>query len=677
MLQCNLINVMNISEKIFSLRKKLHDHNYRYYVLDDPLISDYDFDMMLKELNDLEKSNPEFFDKNSPTQRVGGEVTKSFNTSVHETPMYSLDNSYSLEDLKDWEKRIKKIIEEPIQYTCELKFDGVSINLLYSNGELIKAVTRGDGVKGDDVTANIKTIPTVPLKLIGNFSNNFEARGEVVMPIEGFNELNKVRIHNGEEPFKNPRNTASGSLKLQDSKEVSTRPLECLLYSVEDPNLFKNQIDFLEKAKNIGFNVFQNYMHSDSIEEIFEFIQKWEKNRSELPFEIDGVVLKVNDFYQREVLGFTSKFPRWAMAYKFKPENTGTRLNSISFQVGRTGSITPVANLEPVNLAGTIVKRASLHNADFIESMDIRVGDFVYVEKGGDIIPKITNVDKSKRAVDSKKFEFPEYCPECGSKLHRLEGEANHYCLNYNGCKPQIIGRIQHYISRKALDIEGLGQETVALLVNANLIKNYSDLYDLKFDQVVHLDRMADKSANNLLEGIIESKNIPFERVLYGLGIRYVGETVAKKLAKHFESIDNILNTSFDELILVDEIGEKIANSILEFASDNDNIQIINKLKKNGVRFEIDDSDKNVSSILAGKSFVISGVFSNFSRDELKRFIETNGGKISSSLSSKTSYLVAGANMGPSKKLKAEKLNINIISENELTNLVSGQNLLF
>ena len=668
---------MNISEKIFSLRKKLHNHNYRYYVLDDPLISDYDFDTMLKELNDLEKSNPEFFDKNSPTQRVGGEVTKSFNTSVHETPMYSLDNSYSLEDLKDWEKRIKKIIEEPVQYTCELKFDGVSINLLYSNGELIKAVTRGDGVKGDDVTSNIKTIPTVPLKLIGNFSNNFEARGEVVMPIEGFNELNKVRIHNGEEPFKNPRNTASGSLKLQDSKEVSTRPLVCLLYSLEDPNLFKNQIDFLEKAKNIGFNVFQNYMHSDSIEEIFEFIQHWETNRSKLPFEIDGVVLKVNDFYQREVLGYTSKFPRWAIAYKFKPENTGTRLNSISFQVGRTGSITPVANLEPVNLAGTIVKRASLHNADFIQSMDIRVGDFVYVEKGGDIIPKITNIDKSKRAVDSKKFEFPEYCPECGSKLFRLEGEANHYCLNYNGCKPQIIGRIQHYISRKALDIEGLGQETVALLVNADLIKNYSDLYDLKFDQVVHLDRMADKSANNLLDGIIESKKIPFERVLYGLGIRYVGETVAKKLAKHFESIDNMLNTSFDELILVDEIGEKIANSILEFASDNDNIQIINKLKKNGVRFEIDDSDKNVSSILAGKSFVISGVFSNFSRDELKRFIETNGGKISSSLSSKTSYLVAGANMGPSKKLKAEKLNINIITENELTNLVSGQNLLF
>ena len=381
---------MNISEKIFSLREKLHDHNYRYYVLDDPLISDYDFDIMMKELNDLEINNPEFNDPNSPTQRVGGEVTKSFNTSIHETPMYSLNNSYSIEDLKDWEKRIKKIIEGPVQYTCELKFDGVSINLLYKNGELVKAVTRGDGVKGDDVTSNIKTIPTVPLRLRGDFSGEFEARGEIVMPIKGFNELNIDRINNGEEPFKNPRNTASGSLKLQDSKEVSKRPLECLLYSVEDPDLFKNHKEFLENAKNMGFNIYEKYKYSDSIEEIFEFIQYWEKNRSNLPFEIDGVVLKVNDFFQREILGFTSKFPRWAMAYKYKPENTGTILNSISFQVGRTGSITPVANLDPVNLAGTVVKRASLHNADFIEKMDIRVGDYVYVEKGGDIIPKIT-----------------------------------------------------------------------------------------------------------------------------------------------------------------------------------------------------------------------------------------------------------------------------------------------
>ena len=668
---------MNISEKIFSLREKLHDHNYRYYVLDDPLISDYDFDIMMKELNDLEINNPEFNDSNSPTQRVGGEVTKSFSTSIHETPMYSLNNSYSIEDLKDWEKRIKKIIEGPVQYTCELKFDGVSINLLYKNGELVKAVTRGDGVKGDDVTSNIKTIPTVPLRLRGDFSGEFEARGEIVMPIKGFNELNIDRINNGEEPFKNPRNTASGSLKLQDSKEVSKRPLECLLYSVEDPDLFKNHKEFLENAKNMGFNIYEKYKYSDSIEEIFEFIQYWEKNRSNLPFEIDGVVLKVNDFYQREILGFTSKFPRWAMAYKYKPENIGTILNSISFQVGRTGSITPVANLDPVNLAGTVVKRASLHNADFIEKMDIRIGDYVYVEKGGDIIPKITKVDKSRRKEDSEKFEFPEYCPECGSKLYRIEGEANHYCLNYNGCKPQIIGRIQHFISRKALDIEGLGQETVALLVNANLIRNYSDLYDLKFEQIVGLERMAEKSANNLIMGVLESKKIPFERVLYALGIRYVGETVAKKLAKHFEKIDSIITADFDTLINVDEIGDKIANSIIEFFAQDENLEIVLKLKSLGLQFEIEESDKNISSVLSGKSFVVSGVFKNFSRDELKKNIESNGGRISSSISSKTNYLVAGDNMGPKKKEKAEKLDIKIISESELSNLISGQNLLF
>lgn len=668
---------MNISEKIFSLRKKLHDHNYRYYVLDDPFISDYDFDMMLKELEQLERENPEFFDVNSPSQRVGGEVTKSFDTSVHSTPMYSLNNSYSLEDLMEWENRIKKIVDAPIEYTCELKFDGVSINLTYKDGELVKAVTRGDGIKGDDVTRNVKTIPTVPLKLRGDITGEFEARGEIVMPIKGFNDLNNFRIANEEEPFKNPRNTASGSLKLQDSKEVSKRPLECLVYSVEDPKMFNDHIQFLKNAKSYGFNVYKKYIFSNSLDEIFEFIQNWEKNRSELPFEIDGVVLKVNDFYQREILGFTSKFPRWAMAYKFKPENTGTRLNSISFQVGRTGSITPVANLEPVNLAGTIVKRASLHNADFIETMDIRIGDYVFVEKGGDIIPKITSIDKLKRTIDSKTFEFPDYCPECGSRLHRIEGEANHYCLNYNGCKPQIIGRIQHFISRKALDIEGLGHETVALLVNARLINNYSDLYELKFDQVVGLERMANKSANNLIKGILDSKIIPFERVLYGLGIRYVGETVAKKLVKHFENIDNILSSDFDELISVDEIGGKIANSIIEFSQNEENIEIINSLKNHNIQFEIDELNKNISSLLTGQSFVVSGVFTNFSRDEIKKLIETNGGKISSSISSKTTYLVAGSNMGPSKKEKAEKLNIKIISETELSNLISGQNLLF
>ena len=668
---------MNISEKINSLRKKLHEHNYRYYILDNPLISDYDFDMMLKELEQLERDNPKFFDLNSPTQRVGGDITKSFDTSVHNNPMYSLDNSYSLNELKEWEKRIKKIIDSPIKYTCELKFDGVSINLTYKDGELLRAVTRGDGVKGDDVTSNIKTIPTVPLKLRKNISGEFEARGEIVMPLDGFTQLNEKRLQNGEEPFKNPRNTASGSLKLQDSKEVSDRPLECLLYSVEDPKIFDNHIQFLENAKSYGFNIYENYKCSDSLDEIFQFIQYWEKNRSKLPFEIDGVVLKVNDFYQREILGFTSKFPRWAMAYKFKPENAGTYLNSITFQVGRTGSITPVANLSPVNLAGTVVKRASLHNADFIDSMDIREGDFVFVEKGGDIIPKITGIDKSKRKQDSVKFNFITHCPECGSPLVRIDGEANHYCPNYNGCHPQIIGRIQHFISRKALDIDGLGQETVALLVNSNLINNYADLYELKFDDVVGLERMAEKSANNLIIGIENSKEISFERVLYGLGIRYVGETVAKKLARHFENVDMLIKSNFDELISVDEIGDKIANSILDFFNNEENIGILNKLKSYGLKFEIDEKDKNISSIFSGKSFVISGVFSNYSRSDIKNLIESNGGRVSSSISSKTNYLVAGQNMGPSKKEKAEKLQTQIISEEELINLISSQQTLF
>ena len=668
---------MNISEKINSLRKKLHEHNYRYYILDNPLISDYDFDMMLKELEQLERDNPKFFDLNSPTQRVGGDITKSFDTSVHNNPMYSLDNSYTLNELKEWEKRIKKIIDSPIKYTCELKFDGVSINLTYKDGELLRAVTRGDGVKGDDVTSNIKTIPTVPLKLRKNISGEFEARGEIVMPLDGFTQLNEKRLQNGEEPFKNPRNTASGSLKLQDSKEVSDRPLECLLYSVEDPKIFDNHIQFLENAKSYGFNIYENYKCSNSLDEIFQFIQYWEKNRSELPFEIDGVVLKVNDFYQREILGFTSKFPRWAMAYKFKPENAGTYLNSITFQVGRTGSITPVANLSPVNLAGTVVKRSSLHNADFIDSMDIREGDFVFVEKGGDIIPKITGIDKSKRKQDSVKFNFITHCPECGSPLVRIDGEANHYCPNYNGCHPQIIGRIQHFISRKALDIDGLGQETVALLVNSNLINNYADLYELKFDDVVGLERMAEKSANNLIIGIENSKDISFERVLYGLGIRYVGETVAKKLARHFENVDMLIKSNFDKLISVDEIGDKIANSILDFFNNEENIAILNKLKSYGLKFEIDEKDKNISSIFLGKSFVISGVFSNYSRSDIKNLIESNGGRVSSSISSKTNYLVAGQNMGPSKKEKAEKLKTLIISEVELINLISSQRTLF
>ena len=669
---------MNIEKEIKLLRDELHNHNKLYYMDDSPIISDHEFDMKLRKLKILEEKHPNFYDSNSPTQRIGGEITKNFDSEKHQYKMYSLDNSYEIEEIYEWQKRIKKILKsDDINYTCELKFDGVSINLTYKDGELLRAVTRGDGVKGDDVTSNIKTIPTVPLKLRKNISGEFEARGEIVMPLDGFTQLNEKRLKNGEEPFKNPRNTASGSLKLQDSKEVSDRPLECLLYSVEDPKIFDNHIQFLENAKSYGFNIYENYKCSDSLDEIFQFIQYWEKNRSELPFEIDGVVLKVNDFYQREILGFTSKFPRWAMAYKFKPENAGTYLNSITFQVGRTGSITPVANLSPVNLAGTVVKRASLHNADFIDSMDIREGDFVFVEKGGDIIPKITGIDKSKRKQDSVKFNFITHCPECGSPLVRIDGEANHYCPNYNGCHPQIIGRIQHFISRKALDIDGLGQETVALLVNSNLINNYADLYELKFDDVVGLERMAEKSANNLIIGIENSKDISFERVLYGLGIRYVGETVAKKLARHFENVDMLIKSNFDELISVDEIGDKIANSILDFFNNEENIGILNKLKSYGLKFEIDEKDKNISSIFSGKSFVISGVFSNYSRSDIKNLIESNGGRVSSSISSKTNYLVAGQNMGPSKKEKAEKLQTQIISEEELINLISSQQTLF
>ena len=668
---------MSIKNQISKLREKLHDHNYNYYVLDNSIISDYEFDMLLNKLKKLEELHPDFFDPNSPTQRVGGEITKSFENSKHLVPMYSLDNSYSLKDLKEWEKRIKKFITQPISYTCELKFDGISINLLYENGYLIKALTRGDGISGDDVTNNVKTIPTVPLKLRGSSKLKFEARGEIVMPIKGFKELNQIRNKQGKELFKNTRNTASGSLKLQDSREVASRPLECLIYSIKNKDLFKNHESFLNNAGKLGFNIFKDFAVSQSLEDIFKFIQYWENNRSELPFEIDGAVVKVNDYTQRDKLGYTSKFPRWAMAYKFKPEEIGTRLNSISFQVGRTGSITPVANLQPVELAGTIVKRASLHNSDFIKKIDIRVGDYVYIEKGGDIIPKITKVNQSLRPHNSLALNFITNCPECGSKLTKLENEANHYCCNIDNCEPQVVGRIQHFISRKAMDIDGLGQETVSLLVRNGLIRNYADLYDLKFEQIIVLERMAEKSANNLIEGILISKNIPFERVLYALGIRHVGETVAKKLATHFKSIENLINANFDELILVDEIGDKIANSLIDFFNDSFNKKIIDRLKHVGLNFKSILTNKKASSLLSNKSFVISGVFKNFSRDSLKSFIETNGGTIVSSVSSKTNFLVAGDKMGPSKKIKATEFGVKIISESELQEMIFPKNTLF
>jgi len=659
---------MNTTEQeIKGLRDELREHNYNYYVLDNATISDYEFDIKLKKLQELEAKHPEFFDANSPTQRVGGEVTKNFETIPHEHRMYSLDNSYSKEDLQDWETRIKKLVDGDIYYTCELKYDGASISLTYEAGNLVKAVTRGDGFQGDNVTANIKTIKSVPLQLKGDYPVKFDIRGEIVLPFEGFHKMNEERIEIGEEPYRNPRNTASGSLKLQDSTEVAKRPLECLLYNLMGSNLRINtQFESLDKARHWGFKVPEAAKLVNSIDEVLEFIEYWNIHRHDLPYETDGVVIKVNNLQQQEELGYTAKAPRWAMAYKFKAEQVSTRLNSIVYQVGRTGAITPVANLEPVELAGTTVKRASLHNADQIKKLDIRVGDTVYVEKGGEIIPKILGVDLSKRPLNSEPTRYIAQCPECETALVRQDGEAQHYCPNYNGCNPQIIGRIQHFISRKAMDIDGLGGETVALLVNEGLINNYSDLYELTKEQVIPLERMAEKSADNLIQGIEQSRNIPFERVLFALGIRYVGETVAKKLAKHYKSIDAITGASQEELVNVDEIGIKIAESVTAFFAFEENILTINRLKDFGVQLEmsaeqlIGQTDK-----LKGDIIVVTGIFETISRNDLKKLIEDNGGKVSSSISSKTSYIVAGDNMGPSKKEKAEKLGVILISEFE------------
>ncbi len=664
---------MDIKDKINSLRKELHEYNYQYYVLDNTAISDYEFDLKLKELQELENNHPEFYDSNSPTLRVGGEVTKEFQSSIHNNPMFSLDNSYSIDELRDWEKRIKKIVNQSIEYTCELKFDGVSINLLYEEGKLMRAVTRGDGIQGDDVTVNVKTIPTVPLILKGNYPNRFEARGEIVMPLKGLKKLNEERVSNGEEPFKNTRNTASGSLKLQDSHEVSKRPLDCLLYSikVEDDSTLDSQFDVLNKAKGWGFNVSKNYTKVKSIDKVYEFVNYWEENRNKLPYDIDGIVIKVNNFLQQATLGYTSKFPRWALAYKFKPDQAQTKLLSISYQVGRTGSITPVANLNPVELAGTVVKRASLHNSDFINKMDLRINDFVYLEKGGDIIPKIVGIVKEKRTNDSTPIDYISSCPECKSPLVKNQGEANHYCINKNHCSPQIIGRIQHFISRKAMDIDGLGDETVALLVNSGIIKDYSDLYKLKIEDVIGLERMAEKSSINLVDGIKKSLEIPFERVLYALGIRYVGSTVAKTLARHYKNIDKLISSNIIELESVDEIGEKIASSVIEFFSDKENIEMINTLKSYDLQFKLEENNNETTSeILIGKSIVVSGVFEKYSRDELKKLIEINGGKVSSSISKNTSFILAGSNMGPSKKQKAEALGIKIIGEEEFIKII-------
>lgn len=666
---------MDTLQTITSLREELNQHNYNYYVLDNPTISDLEFDMKLRELQDLEARHPEYFDADSPTQRVGGAITKNFNTIQHEFRMYSLDNAYSKEEVLEWEKRVHRGLgTDKVSYTCELKYDGASISITYENGRLAKAVTRGDGFQGDEVTTNIKTIRSVPLKLKGDYPEKFEIRGEIILPLEGFAKMNQEIIEAGGTAYANPRNTASGSLKLQDSGEVAKRPLDCLLYSLVGNNLpVKDQFEGLEKARQWGFKVPKEAKLANSIEEVFAFIDHWDTHRHDLPYETDGVVIKVNNLHQQEELGYTAKSPRWAVAYKFKAERVSTRLHKITYQVGRTGAITPVANLEPVQLGGTIVKRASLHNADQIEKLDVREGDEVFVEKGGEIIPKIIAVDFTKRDPDSMPTAYIDKCPECFHDLERKEGEAQHYCPNYYECPPQVIGRIQHFISRKAMDIEGLGGETVTLLYNSDLVHNYADLYELKKEQVIPLERMADKSAENLINGIEASKQIPFERVLYALGIRYVGETVAKKLAKHYKTIDNLANATLMELTMVDEIGERIAQSVVDFFADEDNRKLVDRLKGHGVQLQTSaEANTIVSDKLAGKIFVVSGVFEKFSRDDLKKAIEDNGGKVGSSISSKTDYVVAGDNMGPAKLEKAKQLGVKIISEDEFIQLLDG-----
>lgn len=659
---------MSTKDKIEKLREELIGHNYKYYVLDTPSISDFDFDTKLKELQVLEEQHPEFYDPSSPTLRVGGTVTKNFNTVVHEYRMYSLDNSYSKEDIEDWEQRVlKNLGVNEVEFTCELKYDGASINLTYEEGKLVRAVTRGDGFQGDDVTANIKTIKSVPLQLKGDYPFKFDIRGEIILTLEGFAQMNKERLANGEKAYMNPRNTASGSLKLQDSTLVAKRPLECLLYSIVGKDLnFDSQFMMLEKAREWGFKVPTVAAHCKTTAAVMRFVEEWDVKRHDLPYETDGVVVKVNKLRYQEELGYTAKAPRWAMAYKFKAEQVSTLLNEITYQVGRTGAITPVANLVPVLLAGTTVKRASLHNADQIEKLDIREGDTVFVEKGGEIIPKIIGVDFTKRPANSQSTVYKTHCPECETTLIRKEGEAQHFCPNDTGCPTQITGRIQHFIARKAMDIEGLGGETVELLFKEGLINNYADLYTLTKDQVMPLERMAEKSAENLVNGVQASKSIPFERVLFGLGIRYVGETVAKKLAKAYKNIDALHIATVEELVAVDEIGERIAESVVQFFANETNQAIIARLKSYGLQFSLSEEQlQNQSDTLNGNTFVVSGVFETIGRTELKKLIEDNGGKVSSSISSKTSYLIAGANMGPSKKTKAEELGVPIISEQE------------
>lgn len=665
--------------KIEQLSAELHRHNFLYYQQSNPEISDRAFDLLLEELIQLEKQYPEFISENSPSQRVGGSITKSFKSVVHKYPMLSLGNTYSEQDLLDFDQRIQKTLETNYEYVCELKFDGLAIGLTYVNGQLKQAVTRGDGTKGDDVTNNVKTIQSVPLVLpAGDYPAEFEIRGEIFMHRDTFDKLNKEREEIGEQTYANPRNFASGTLKMQDSSEVAKRNLDCYLYFLQSEDLnFETHYQSLSAAKKWGFKVSDTFKLCKNIQEVFDFIKYWDEHRHELSFDIDGIVIKINSYDQQEELGFTAKSPRWAISYKFKAAEVETKLLSVSYQVGRTGAITPVANLEPVLLAGTIVKRATLHNADQIEKLGLHENDVVKVEKGGEIIPKIIEVNLSKREANSNAIEYITECPECGSSLIRKEGEAQHYCPNEDHCKPQIIGKMQHFTSRKAMNIDSLGDETIEQLYQQELIKGIDDIYRLKNKelQLLQLERFGSKSVMNLLQGIEKSKEVPFEKVLFALGIRYVGETVAKKLAYAFKTIDALMKAKFEELITVDEIGERIAQSIIAYFSKDEHIELINFLKAEGLQFEAEIKEIILEGEqLKDKTFLISGVFEKFSREELKEKIEKNGGKMLSSISAKLNYLVAGENMGPSKLQKAQSLNIPIITDEELLKMIESSN---
>lgn len=663
-------------ERIDQLRNELHAHNYNYYVLNAPVISDQEFDRLMRELQDLEAKHPECFDANSPTMRVGSDLNKNFTQVKHKYPMLSLGNTYSESEVADFYERVRKSLNEDFEICCEMKFDGTSISLTYEDGKLVRAVTRGDGVKGDDVTDNVKTIRSIPLVLHGEgYPKNFEIRGEILMPWTVFEDLNRERELREEPLFANPRNAASGTLKSQNSAVVASRKLDAYLYYLLGDNLpHDGHYENLQEAEKWGFKISHITRKVRTLDEIFEFINYWDVERKNLPVATDGIVLKVNSLRQQRNLGYTAKSPRWAIAYKFQAEQALTKLLKVTYQVGRTGAVTPVANLEPVQLSGTIVKRASLHNADIIASLDLHIGDMVYVEKGGEIIPKITGVDVASRPQNSEKVTFITHCPECGSKLIRYEDEAAHYCTNETACPPQIKGKIEHFISRRAMNIEGLGPETVDQFYQEGMIHNVADLYTLKAEDICKLERMGEKSAENIIQGIEASKQVPYERVLFALGIRFVGETVAKKVAKAFRSIDALATATLDELIHVDEIGEKIAQSILLYFSNEQNRMLVERLRQAGLKLEADEEDlSGHTDRLQGKSIVISGVFALHSRDEYKDLIEKHGGKNVGSISKKTSFILAGDNMGPSKLEKAQKLGIPIIDENEFLSMIAEE----